>query len=156
MGRPDGVAPGALTPATTRLPLPACPGALCAAAITAQPNETAGSTPNLAPPLEAAGTGRRYRQTKKYQGPRWWRTRADPFAEVWAVMQERLAADPTRAAKDLFHALQAEYPGRFPDIQLRTLQRRVQQWRATALLTFPDAWLAEDCLSSAPVVTMAD
>ncbi len=114
------------------------------------------SAPDPAPPLEAAGTGRRYRQTKKYQGPRWWRTRADPFAEVWAVMQERLATDPTRTAKALFHELQAEHPGRFPDIQLRTLQRRVQRWRATALLTFPATWLAEDCLSSAPIGAVAD
>ena len=113
-------------------------------------------TPATAPPRGVSGTGRRYRQTKKYQGPRWWRTRVDPFAEVWAVMQERLAADPTRTAKDLFHALQAEHPGRFPAMQLRTLQRRVQQWRATTLLTFHDTWLAEDRLSSAPVVVVAD
>jgi len=112
--------------------------------------------PTTAPPRGASGSGRRYRQTKKYQGPRWWRTRVDPFAEVWAVMQERLTADPTRTAKDLFQELQAEHPGRFPDMQLRTLQRRVQQWRATALLTFHDAWLAEDRLSSTPVVLSAD
>jgi len=62
----------------------------------------ADGTPDPATPLEAPGMGRRYRQTKKYQGPRWWRTRADPFAGVWAVVQERLAADPTRTAKDLY------------------------------------------------------
>lgn len=107
----------------------------------------ASSTPETAPPLGVTGTGRRYRQTRKYQGPRWWRTRADPFAEVWGVVEERLAADPTRTAKGLFRELQAEYPGRFPDMQLRTLQRRVHQWRATTVLTFHDAWLAEDRLA---------
>jgi len=108
------------------------------------------------PPLGVTATGRRrYRQTKKYQGPRWWRTRADPFAEVWAMVQARLAADPTRTAKALFRELQAEQPGRFLDIQLRTLQRRVQQWRATAILTFHDTWLEEDGLSGAPLIEVA-
>ncbi len=116
----------------------------------------AGGTPDTAPPRGATGTGRRYRQTKKYQGPRWWRTRVDPFAAVWTLVQERLTADPTRTAKDLFDQLQPEHPGRFPAMQLRTLQRRVQQWRATALLTFHDAWRAEDRLASAPVVLSAD
>ena len=40
VGRPSGCAPGSLMPATTRFPRRACPGALCAAAITARPNET--------------------------------------------------------------------------------------------------------------------
>ncbi len=109
------------------------------------------------PDLGITATGRRrYRQTKKYQGPRWWRTRVDPFADVWGVVQARLAADPTRTAKALFRELQAEHPGRFPDIQLRTLQRRVQQWRATAILTFQDIWRDEDRLAGAPPVVAAD
>ncbi|HKF82435.1 MAG TPA: hypothetical protein VKB23_05695, partial [Solirubrobacterales bacterium] len=36
---------------------------------------------------------------------------------------------------------------RFPDGQLRTLQRRVQQWRATVILTFDSTWLEEDRLA---------
>ena len=32
-------------------------------------------------------------------------------------------------AKDLFEHLQHEHPERFPDGQLRTLQRRVREWR---------------------------
>ncbi len=99
--------------------------------------------------------GRR-RKLKKYPGPRWWRTRVDPFADVWGVVQARLAADPTRTAKALFRELQAEHPGRFPDIQLRMLQRRVQQWRATAILTFQDIWHDEDRLAGAPPVVAAD
>ena len=109
------------------------------------------------PDLGVTATGRRrYRQTRKYQGPRWWRTRVDPFADLWEVVQARLATDPTRTAKGLFQELQAEYPGRFPDMQLRTLQRRVQQWRATAILTFPDIWCDEDRLASAPAAVAAD
>jgi len=122
--------------------------AACSTADTATPDP---------PDLGVTATGRRrYRQTKKYQGSRWWRTRADPFAEVWEVVQVRLAADPTRTAKALFRELQAEHPGRFPDIQLRTLQRRVQQWRATAILTFQDVWCDEDRLASAPAAAAAD
>ncbi len=89
---------------------------------------------------------RRYRRTTRQQGPRWWRTRPDPFAAVWAEVGAWLAAAPERTAKSLFVALQQRYPGRFPDVQLRTLQRRVQVWRADALLTFDEQWLQEDVL----------
>ncbi len=94
----------------------------------------------------AAYPTRRYRRTKRQQGPRWWRTRPDPFAAVWDEVAAWLAAQPERTAKSIFVALQQGYPGQFPDVQLRTLQRRVQVWRADALLTFDDQWLQEDLL----------
>src|SRR4051794_6142102 len=59
-----------------------------------------------------------------------WRTREDPFEGVWAWVEEQLAQNPRLEAKTLFAALQRLHPGRFPDGQLRTLQRRVKQWRA--------------------------
>src|SRR4051794_9966181 len=59
-----------------------------------------------------------------------WRTRPDPFAEVWPQLQEQLALNPGLEAKTLFEALQRQHPGRFADGQLRTLQRRLKQWRA--------------------------
>lgn len=59
-----------------------------------------------------------------------WRTRQDPFAEVWPQLQEQLALTPGLEAKTLFEALQRQYPGRFADSQLRTLQRRLKAWRA--------------------------
>ena len=37
-------------------------------------------------------------------------------------------------------------PGQYPDTQLRTLQRRVKEWRARALLQFDDQWLSEEVL----------
>ncbi len=89
---------------------------------------------------------RRYRRTKRQQGPRWWRTRPDPFADVWHEVAAWLAATPERTAKSIFAELQRRYPGQFPDVQLRTLQRRVQVWRADALLAFDDQWLQEDTL----------
>lgn len=99
---------------------------------------------------QAGGRGeyptRRYRRTKRQQGPRWWRTRPDPFAGVWDEVAAWLAAAPERTAKSIFAELQRRYPGQFPDVQLRTLQRRVQVWRADALLAFDDQWLQEDTL----------
>jgi hypothetical protein len=93
---------------------------------------------------------RKYRRTKPERVPHTWRTRADPFAEVRPTISERLEANPELSAKQLFRELQAEHPDRFPDAQLRTLQRRVAEWRAKALLTFQDQWLAEDQLQTPP------
>jgi hypothetical protein len=59
-----------------------------------------------------------------------WRTREDPFTEVWDEVREELAVNPRLEAKTLFQALQRKYPGRFQDGQLRTLQRRIKIWRA--------------------------
>ena len=60
----------------------------------------------------------------------WWRTRIDPFAHTWPMVEEWLRAEPEVTARTLMHRL----CGRFPDVyptgtQLRTLQRRVQLWR---------------------------
>ena len=60
-----------------------------------------------------------------------WRTRSDPFAEVWGEITERLKQAPELEAKTVFAALQRKYPERFEDGQLRTLQRRFKLWRAT-------------------------
>jgi hypothetical protein len=133
------------------------PGPLVAFQHAACGTPAAAPLPPEPPDLGVTATGRRrYRQTHKYAGPRWWRTRADPFADVWDEVAARLAADPTRTAKGLFRELQAQHPGRFPDIQLRTLQRRVQQWRTTAILTFQDIWHDDDRLASASPVVAAD
>ncbi|HMF98069.1 MAG TPA: IS21 family transposase [Vicinamibacterales bacterium] len=65
--------------------------------------------------------------------PRPWRTRPDPFATVWATeIAPRLAsdADGRLQALTLFEWLCERYPGQFQPGQLRTLQRRVREWRA--------------------------
>ena len=69
-------------------------------------------------------------QRKRKRAPRTWRTKADPFRAVWPRLLEQLQAGPEACAKDLFQQLQEEHPGIFPDSQLRTLQRRVKQWRS--------------------------
>jgi hypothetical protein len=59
-----------------------------------------------------------------------WRTREDPFAEVWEELRQELTINPGLQAKTLFQALQRRYPGRFQDGGLRTLRRRIKTWRA--------------------------
>lgn len=59
-----------------------------------------------------------------------WRTRTDPFAEVWPELTAHLRVNPGLQAKSLFDDLQRRYPGRFADGQLRTLQRQLKVWRA--------------------------
>jgi hypothetical protein len=57
------------------------------------------------------------------------RRRPDPFVAVTALMRERFEAEPWRTSRELFERLQTEQPGIFPDGQLRTLQRRLKDWR---------------------------
>lgn len=61
-----------------------------------------------------------------------WRTRPDPFAEDWERVRELLEAEPGLQARTVFEWLKEQRPGRFQDGQLRTLQRRIKAWRATA------------------------
>jgi transposase InsO family protein len=61
-----------------------------------------------------------------------YRTRADPFADVWLTdLAPLLEADPHLRATTLLEELQRRHPGRFPDGHLRSLQRRIAHWRAT-------------------------
>ena len=67
------------------------------------------------------------------KAPRTWRTREDPFADVWlSEVVPRLVADAAARlqALTLFEWLCEQHPGRFEPGQLRTLQRRVRTWRA--------------------------
>jgi len=94
-----------------------------------------------------AAEGRKYRRTTGLKGPRRYRTRPDPFAAVWSEIEQELTVHPERTAKAAFENLQQRYPGTFPATQLRTLQRRVQEWRKRAILAFDDRWLEEEVLA---------
>ena len=72
-------------------------------------------------------TGRLPTELKK---ERTWRTRTDPFDDIWDEIREKLAVNPGLEAKTIFDDLQARIPGKFSDGQLRTLQRRIKHWRA--------------------------
>ena len=66
------------------------------------------------------------------QNPRrYWRSRADPFVDVWdSEVLPLLRGAPKLMAVTLLRKLQDEHPDRFPDAMLRTLQRHIRQWRA--------------------------
>lgn len=62
---------------------------------------------------------------------RHWRTRADPLSEVWETeVVPMLRAAPSLMAVTMLEELQRRHPERFNLAVLRTLQRRVRQWRA--------------------------
>ena len=66
---------------------------------------------------------RERRLPSEMQQKHMWRTRPDPFAEVWEEIEQRLRVEPGLQAKTLFEHLQQREPGRFGDGQVRTLQR---------------------------------
>jgi len=62
--------------------------------------------------------------------PRGYRTRADPFADDWPQVEQMLAKAPELEAVTLFEWLCEQHPGRYQEGQVRTLQRRIADWRA--------------------------
>ena len=90
----------------------------------------------------AAAAGMSERSARKYQRgplpsqrkePRSWRTRQDPFEEVFEEhIEPLLVADEERQlrAPTVLKLLHERCPGRFDSSHLRTLQRRIRTWRA--------------------------
>jgi len=82
-------------------------------------------------------TARKYRDLGKLPSElkaeriRTWRTRENPFEEIWEMVKSFLKNNSGLEAKTLFEHLQRQYPGRFSDGQIRTFQRRVKNWRAS-------------------------
>ncbi len=72
-----------------------------------------------------------YKKRREDAKPHLWRTRADPFEEVWPMLQQWLNDEPNTTAKALFLRLNTEMPNRFKPGQHRTLQRRVKDWRTS-------------------------
>ncbi len=93
---------------------------------------------------------RKYRKTKKSRGPRWWLTRPDPFANVRDDIKSWLDQNPERTGKSILQEPQNRYPGQYKNGQIRTLQRRVQSWRAQALITFNDEWIYDEQITGLP------
>jgi hypothetical protein len=62
-------------------------------------------------------------------GKRTWRTREDPFKNVWSGLKFKLELNPEQTAKSLLEELVKKAPDQFNMSQLRTLQRRVAEWR---------------------------
>jgi hypothetical protein len=90
----------------------------------------------------AAAAGMSVRAARKWErgalpsdsnAPRRWRTRPDPFEGIWEnELVPLLVHDSERVlqATTLLDWLEERHPGRFAPGQLRTLQRRLREWRA--------------------------
>jgi transposase len=99
-------------------------------------------TQGIAQVTAAAKAGMCERTARKYahsgrapsqaKVPHTWRTRPDPFVDVWPEVEALLRQDGGLQAKTIWTELNERYPGRFSVGQLRTLQRRLLAWRVTA------------------------
>lgn len=80
-------------------------------------------------------TARKYRKAKQLPSemkkPHTWQKRKDPFEDVWPWCKEQLEINPSLYATTIFDELQRRHNNKFQEGQLRTLQRRVKNWRAT-------------------------
>ncbi len=95
-----------------------------------KPFPTAARAANMSLP-----TARKYRRCgtmpSEMKQPRDWRTRDNPFGDVWPEIEAMLREEPRLKANTIFAELREKHPGRFQDGQLRTLQRHIRQWRAS-------------------------
>jgi hypothetical protein len=82
------------------------------------------------------------------------RRRPDPFVAVTTKLREWFEAEPWRTSRELYERLQAEYPGMYPDGQLRTCHRRLKEWRREAALqlVFGTASVDLDSKNECPAV----
>ena len=84
--------------------------------------------------IRSRKTVARYEQLGKLPSdlkePRQYRTRQDPFADDWPQVEQMLRDAPELEAKTLFEWLCERNLGKYQEGQLRTLQRRVFDWRA--------------------------
>jgi hypothetical protein len=89
---------------------------------------------DLVKPEENRSVSRYYRTsriTDLRKAPRTWRTRKDPFEKVWDEIRLRLELMPETTAKEIIAWLMGKYPSQFTVGQIRTLQRRISNWRQT-------------------------
>src|SRR5947207_10774230 len=82
------------------------------------------SAPTARKYLRAAKLPSQLKQSRSY------RTRSDPFDGDWPWVQAQLERDNALQSQTLFALLCETNPGRYQPGQLRTLQRRIAQWRA--------------------------
>jgi hypothetical protein len=96
-----------------------------------QASETAEELSRFVESLSTAWRAGEARPTHRKQsaGPRPWRTRIDPFESAWPIVERWLNEQPDATAKELFQRLQTQMLMPFEPGQLRTLQRRVKEWR---------------------------
>ena len=112
----------------------------------------------LAIPPELWGEGEA-RPTHRQGDPkvRYWRMREDPFKDVWTDILLWLQKEPDITAKDLLQKLDGKHPGQFGSKLLRTLQRRIGEWRGTMArrLVFGGVEERNDVQAVAAIVSVA-
>jgi hypothetical protein len=87
------------------------------------------------------------------KGVRHWRTRIDAFADTWPTVLLWLENEPDRTAKELLGRLLEGDHGSLQPAHLRTLQRRVKDWRRAAaqrLVFSPTAHASDGLGPTAP------
>jgi len=82
--------------------------------------------------------------------PHTWRTRKDPFEDVIDEVYKKLNVAEDLQALTIFENLQGQYPNKFHDGQLRTLERRVKDWKLqngkSKLVSFPQVHTPGDLM----------
>jgi len=97
---------------------------------TAMPMESAPTLDLFLSGLRSAWKDGEIRPTAKpTPKPKRGRRRPDPFAGVTEELRGWFSEEPWRTSRELLERLQAEHPGNYPNLLLRTLQRRVKVWR---------------------------
>jgi hypothetical protein len=83
--------------------------------------------------IRSRKTMQKYEQLDKLPSeikePREYRTRSDPFEADWAEVEKKLEDAPELEAKTLFDWLCEREGRQYQEGQLRTLQRRISNWR---------------------------
>jgi len=83
--------------------------------------------------VRAARTWQRGPLPSEKRRDRYWRTRPDPFAGVWSEEIEpilRRDLDGVMRATTILERLEERHPGQFSPGRIRSLQRRLRDWRA--------------------------
>lgn len=79
-------------------------------------------------------TARKYLQNPRINSEskevRKWRTRNDPFAQDWPAIEDLLENAPGLQAKTILIWLVEKNPNKYQDKLLRSLQRRLKEWKA--------------------------
>jgi hypothetical protein len=103
--------------------------ALLAAGFRLHPRQTG---PDTSAPVQmlVAPDGRPVGQGDTPTRARRWRTHQDAFQAAWPTVQAWLQVNPNQTSKVLFARLQQTFPGVYQEGQLRSLQRRLKDWRS--------------------------
>ena len=125
--------------------------------------DKAGTVPGDVPSIEdfRAGLRTAWKEgevrppAKPAEKPKRGRCRPHPLADVTDRLHDWFEAESWRTSRQLLERLQTEYPGRYPDKLLRTLQRRVKTWRHERVHDLVFGPYGAEAMKPEPVTTTA-